>query len=295
MLFEVPYNFNESILTFYKKHAYCISFLFLPPYKDDSINTRTCVETKKKGRCYMPQSREEYEHHLLQIKNSGLRFVVLWQVSNNIISQEQLTYYCSLGTSGFIVANDKNAKIIKDFNSDLLVIGSIVQRLCTNISKKDLSYYDYVLLYYPFNRSLNALKQLAHIKNKIILMPNLLCHIDCPSIHHWFPTKEHPFVQHRDCIALKNTEEYIKKCGFISPEHLYLFDNHVGGYKLQGREYTTELLKHICQIYFKRKSPENILDAMLGNDLSLQLQKNFNSMSLEEYYNIKTKEIIDII
>lgn len=295
MLFEVPYNFNKSLISFYKKHSSFINFLFLPPYKEDSTNTRTYIETKKKGHCYMPQSRDEYEHHLLQIKASGLKFVVLWQIRDSIISQESLIYYYNLGASGFIIGNDLNAKIIKDFNTNLLVIGSLVQRLCANISKKDLRYYDYILLYYPFNRSIDALKQLTHIKDKIILMPNTLCHIDCPSVHHWFPSKKQPFVQKRDCLALKDTEKYVKKSGFISPEHLYLFDNYVGGYKLQGREYTTDLLKHICQIYFKRKSPKNMLDAMLGNDLSLQLQDNLNSMSLEEYYNIKTQEIIDII
>ena len=295
MLFEVPYNFNKSLISFYKQHSSFINFLFLPPYKEDSTNTRTYVETKKKGYCYMPQSRDEYEDHILQIKASGLKFVVLWQVPNNIISQETLNYYYDLGASGFIVANDQNAKIIKDFNANLLVVCSLVQRLCENILKKDLRYYDYILLYYPFNRSIDALKQLTHLKDKIILMPNTLCHIDCPSLHHWFPSKNRPFIQERDCMVLKDIEKYVKKSGFISPEHLYLFDNYVGGYKLQGREYTTELLKHICQIYFKRKSPKKLLDTMLGDDLSSQLQKKIDSMSPEEYYNVNTQKIINIL
>lgn len=293
-LFEVPYNFSISLLNFYKKHSSYISFLYLPPYKDDSINTRTSIETKKKGRCYMPQSREEYEEHLHKINKAGLRYVVLWQDIDNTITHNMLDYYARLDAFGFIIANDKNAKIIKEYNPSLLVICSLVQRLCANVSKKDFCYYDYLLLYYPFNRSLDALKQLQHLKDKIIIMPNTLCNIDCPSIHHWFPPKNKPFVQNRDCMALIDKHNYVKRCGLISPEHLCLFDNYVGGYKLQGREYSTDMLMYICQIYFEREAPTELYD-MLGKDLSFKLQAELNSMSLNEYYNIKTDEIINII
>lgn len=293
--FEVPYNFNESLILFYKKYASYISFLFLPPYKDDAINTRSSIETKKKGRCYMPQSRDEYEYHLRKIVDAGLHYVVLWQLPDSILSSKTLNYYCSLCVSGFVIGNDENAKIIKDFNPQLLVIGSLIQRLCENISKKDLRYYDYVLLYYPFNRSLDAIKQLSHIKNKVVIMPNTFCHIDCPSIHHWFPSKDRPFVLDRDCLVLKDSLGYTKKCGFIFPEHLCLFDNYIGGYKLQGREYTTSFLKQLCEIYFERKSARDFLFPLLEDDMLYALQEEVQRMSPEKYYNVKTQEIIGVI
>ncbi len=294
-LFEVPYNFNETLISFYKKHSSYISYLFLPPYKDDLINTRTSIETKKKGRCYMPQSREEYEYHLRKIKDAGLNFVVLWQVFDNIISLNLLNYYCGLGAAGFIVANDKNAMMVKEYNSDLIVVCSIVQRICSEIRNKEFSCYDQIILYYPFNRSLNALKRLSYIKDKIIIMPNTLCHIECPSIHHWFPSKDQPFVQERDCMVLRDNENYISKCGFVSPEHLHLFDNYVGGYKLQGREYTTDMIKYICQLYFDRKSPKNLLDTLLGSELSTKIHDKIHSMSLDEYYNTKTQDVLQTL
>lgn len=291
-LFEVPYNFSKSLVIFYKKYAKNINFLYLPPYKDDSINTRTSIETKKKGRCYMPQTRSEYENHLKYISQSGLKFVILWQDRVNCIKKDVLDYYCSLGASGFIIANDKNAKIIKEYNPNLIVVASLVQRLSDNILKRDFSYYDYLVLYYNFNRSLDALKALSSIKNKIVLMPNTLCHIDCPSMQHWFPSKDKPFVQRRDCMILKDKGKYLDRCGFISPKHLYLFDDYITGYKLQGREYSTDLLEYICEIYFERKSSKELLSAMLGKDLSLKFQENFSKMSLEKYYNVKTHELI---
>lgn len=48
MLFEVPYNFDEALIPFYKKHASCINFLYLPPYKEDLDNTRTSIQTNIK-------------------------------------------------------------------------------------------------------------------------------------------------------------------------------------------------------------------------------------------------------
>lgn len=286
MLFEVPYNFDEGLIPFYKKYASRINFLYLPPYKDDLDNTRTSIQTNIKGRCYMPLSREEYEHHLCMIVDAKLRFVVLWQVFDNIITNTQLDYYANLGTSGFIVANDKTANAIKKYNPNLLVVSSIIRCLRSNIDPKKLCVYDYVILYYNFNRSLNDLKQLNQIRDKIILMPNTLCNIDCPSMHHWFPSVNHPFVAEKDCCMNINT---ISRSGIILPEFLYLFDNYVGGYKLQGREYSTPTIKYLCHFYFMRTSYAGFLDPFLSKDMAYKLKELINMMSPEEYYNMASQ------
>lgn len=293
VLFEVPYNFTPSLIPFYKRYASLISYLFLPPYRSDCINTRSSIETKKMGRCYMPQSREEYESHLKRIVESGLHFVILWQEPGRIISEDVLNYYCDWGASGFIVADEKNARTIKEYNPQLIVVASLVQRICKNVTRQDFGSYDHIILYYPFNRSLDALKQLDQIKEKIVLMPNTLCHVECPSMHHWFPTR--PFIQERDCPVLKDKERYLENCGFISPEHLYLFDDYVGGYKLQGREYSTDLLKYICQLFFKRESPFDLLEGMLGKEFALEYQSVLERMRLDEYYNVKTSSVLSMI
>ncbi|OWV23693.1 hypothetical protein B7982_04475 [Fibrobacter sp. UWB2] len=282
--FEVPYNFDEELIPFYKEYSNYVNFLFLPPYKDDLINTRTIIQSADKGDCYMPQCRYEYESHLKEIKDAGLRFVVLWQVKDNVISKSMLDYYVNLGAAGFIVANDDNAKIIKKYDDGLLVICSIVQRLCAGMLAKDFSNYDYVVMYYPFNRSLNAIKLLKEIKEKIVIMPNTVCHTDCPAIHHWFPSKDRPFNQDRDCMAIKN----IDRCCFIYPEHLSLFDDFVGGYKLQGREYPTSIIKDVCRAFFTRKTPPSLLEA----NIEEKLQENLCKMTLEEYYNVKTSDVV---
>lgn len=283
--FEVPYNFSKKLLSFYCNNRDRISFLFIPSYKDDYANTRSSIETHRKGSCYMPNTRMEYESHLRAISFSGLKFVILLQMPNAVLTKETIEYYKYLGAVGFIIGNDDNAQIIKEYDSNLLVIASLVQRICHDAFIRDFNYYDYILLYYPFNRGLRALQQLNRIKDKVIIMPNTLCHVNCPSIHHWFPTR--PFKQQRDCPILKD----ITKCGFISPEDLYLFDDFVAGYKIQGREYTTDVIIYICSIYFDRKSSSEFIDAMMGEDLATSFNLNKEKMSLSEYYNINSDEI----
>ena len=151
-LFEVPYNFSKTLLSFYKKNQQNISFLFVPPYMNDSINTRTSIETHRKGSCYMPRTRTEYEEHLNNIVKAGLKFVILWQDPYLSISKDMILYYKELDAAGFIIGNNDSAKIIKDIDANLVVICSLVQRICSQALTRDFKYYDKVLLYYPYNR-----------------------------------------------------------------------------------------------------------------------------------------------
>lgn len=285
--FEVPYNFDMELVLYYKKHFDRINFLYLPPYKEDAINTRSSIQTHKRGHCYMPLDRDEYEKHLRYISDMGLRFVVLWQNRSDIIRFEQLEYYVNLGASGFIIGNDENAKIIKNYNPSLLVICSLVQRLRTNSDlKRDFKYYDYIVLYYTYNRSLSALKDISILKDKLVLMPNTLCSIECPSFHHWFPTKEKPFNARKECYTRLETMD---KCGLIFPEHLYLFDDYVSGYKLQGREYPTEAIKYLCHFYFNGKYMEDFILPFLREDMAAKLFEYAHQTPCDEYYNVKLK------
>lgn len=285
--FEVPYNFDEEILPYYQKNSNFINFLFLPPYYEDSTNTRTKLQSKVKGRSYMPQTREEYEYHLRLIKSRNLRFVVLLQEREKVVSLELLEYYSNFGAAGFIIANDDNARIIKEFDPQLLVVSSIVQRRLKDISKVSLEYYDYCVMFYPFTRSLNALKQLSSIKDKLVIMPNSFCHTDCPGVQHWFAKDLKHFDVERFCPAYND----VSRSTFIYPEHLKLFDEYVGGYKLQGREWRTDYIVTICESYFNRIT----LATLISPSLNDEFRKQQSCVPLEKYYNAKTEEIINII
>lgn len=281
MKFEVPYNFDLQLLEYYKKRKNFISHLFLPPFKDDLCNTRSLIETNIKGKSYMPKSRKEFEYHLNQIRNKDLEIVVLWQDLNKTISKDLLDYYVNLGTTGFIIANDENAKIIKKFNPTLKVIASIVQANFRNILDKDLSCYDYLVLFYPFTRSIESLKSLKSIKNKLILMPNTFCHTNCPGKHHWFANDKNSFNMQRDCPAFNDIEHST----FIFPEHLRLFDNFVGLYKLQGREYTSDEIITSCESYFQRET----LPFLISEEYKQVIERNQKLMGIDNYYNLENQ------
>jgi predicted AAA+ superfamily ATPase len=151
-------------------------------------------------------------------------------------------------------------------------------------------YVDYLcksFLFYPFTRSLNAIKKLSKLKDKLVLMPNTHCHTDCQGIQHWFIEDIRTFEFDKHCPAYNDST----KSTFIYPEHLYLFDNYVGGYKLQGREYSTDTIITICEAYFNRVTLETLLSPYLQEELE-KLHKEY---SLDDYYNFQTKNTISLI
>lgn len=284
--FEVPYNFDFSLIDFYAGHKSMISFVYLPPFKEDAIHTRTVMENSNKGSLgYMPDSRAEYTEHLSYIQNKGLEFYVLWQ-DNKMIEPDVIRFYQDLGARGFVVGNDKNASLIRKYDKSLRLIASITMKLTFyDILNKDFSDYESVILFFPFTRALNAIKKLSHIKEKLIVMPNTICYTDCYAVHHWFP-KNNELQPLDRCLARENLD----KCCFIYPEHLYLFDDYVGGYKLQGREYPTlEIIKN-AEAYFSRNGYDKFIEPAVDK----KLNKMIAEKGLEEYYNTKSDDVISV-
>lgn len=281
--FEVPYNFDSSLVDFYTRYRSIISFIYLPPFKADAINARTLIENPNKGAIgYMPDTRDEYIEHLIYIQQKGLECYILWQ-DNKSIEPENIRFYQNFGVNGFVVGNEQNASIIKTVDKNLRLIASITMKLTFNdLLYRDFSYFDGIVLFFPFTRSLNAIKKLSHIKEKLVLMPNTICYTDCAAIHHWFPKNNELRPEDR-CMAWDN----IDKCCLIYPEHLCMFDDYVGGYKLQGRDYPTfEIIKN-AEAYFYRSSSNNFLDSYIDE----QLKKLISEQGLLAYYNIKSNEI----
>ncbi|HOJ64359.1 MAG TPA: hypothetical protein PLE45_08055 [Spirochaetota bacterium] len=281
--FEVQYNFDYKLIDIYQDYKNYISYIYLPPYREDSINSRTVIEsTDKNDPLYAPQSRMEYNDHIKYINNAGFNILLLWQDKNNFISEKTIENYTNLGINGFIVANDENAKIIKKYDKNIITVASIVQRLSFNKLKiGDFSYYDYIVLFFPFTRGLDAIKQLSHLKDK--LMPNKICYTECNGVRHWFATKES--IKELNCSKLAN----IENCNLIDPTHLYLFDEFVAGYKLQGREYRTEHIKYNLYLYSKRKP---ITKKFQGKYIYKAYKEKINNVDLNVYYNKTTEDIL---
>ena len=283
--FEVPYNFDFSLIDFYADHGSMISFIYLPPFKSDAINTRTIIENPNKGSLgYMPVTREEYTEHLMSVNQKGLKFRVLWQDNKNI-EHETIRFYMDHGSAGFVVGSEKNASAIKKYDKNISLTASITMRLTSNdLLNRDFSNFDSIVLFFPFTRSLDAIKKLSHIKDKLILMPNTVCWTDCPAVHHWFP-KNNELREEDRCLSRSNVD----KCCFIYPGHLYLFDSYVAGYKLQGREYPTFEIIANAEAFFTRSSDTGFLEPFFDARLRSMLAEK----GLSEFYSIKSDELIN--
>lgn len=282
--FEAPYNFDFSLTDYYSQHLHSISFVYLPPYKEDAINTRTIYENSKKGSIgYTPNSRREYIKHLSYFKKNKIDFCILWQ-DKKPIKHETIKFYQDFGVTGFVVADDTNASVIKSYNEDFLLISSITRKLTYNdLLCKDFLNYDYIVLFFPFTRAIEALKSLNSLKEKLVIMPNTICFTDCFATHHWFPVREK--LKHDSiCYGPDNMD----KCCFIYPEYLYLFDDFIGGYKLQGREYTTNDIMKNAASFFNRCSSENLIEP----ETDFDLKRRISEMNAYNYYNLKSNDVM---
>lgn len=225
--FEVPFNHTEELLQFLEKNnkklLRYVKHILVAPYYLDYVSTRH-KEAKK------PLSRQDYERQVQRLQNAGYTISLLFNMPETV-ETTIIEYYIKLDISTFIVNNDELAKTLKQLG--LITIASITKRLQLNdIKNRDLSMYDYIVLDYTFNASLNRIKQLPPT-HKYILMVNTFCDYTCDFYTHWreLPGWKCPRVQNQD-----------RNVTVIDPHHYDKFDDYISIYKLEGREYTTKMI-----------------------------------------------------
>lgn len=281
--FEIPYNFDPKIIDFIIDNNYSdyISEIYVAPFIDDYAGAkRYYCNPGHTEISSQPKERIEYEKHLKKILDSGLRLSILFQNQEHLLTEDMLRYYVDLGATTFVVNNDETAKLIKAFNPQLKVIASITKKLSfSDFHHKDLSMYDEFVLYFPFNRALDRIKELPP-QYKYILLVNCGCGYTCPGTHHWFAGCD------------EDGKELVKGPGCVSglfdqiivvlPTNLEIFDPYISGYKLQGREYSTpELLMDIKQ-YIKREMFNPFIQ-----DINTDIEKKYDIIT---HYNVALED-----
>lgn len=271
--YELPFNFDLNLLNFIDDNIDkdWIEFLFLSPFKDDSSNARSHVEgvAKSNWTYTVPNSRDDYTNFIKEIQKHGIKPAILFQEDTPIASNI-LDYYLKLGIDSFIVNSDELAKNIKKIDSKLKVIASITKILSAkDLWENDYSMYDKIVLHFPFNRALCKLKELPSFY-KYTLLANSYCVYNCKSAKdHWSSTKE--TSSKVPCLKNINKDDLI----YIPPEYIYMFEPYVDSFKIQGREYPTNVLSEEIYCYYKKI--HNPLAGAIYNRLS-----PFNSY---EYFN----------
>ena len=101
------------------------------------------------------------------------------------------------------------------------IIGSITMKINPqDLEKKEYEIFDGFVLWFPYNRQINIIKQLPK-KYKYTLLVNCDCSIHCNGTHHWFATKEEECnIQCPNKYYKFNWDDIIR----INPRDLSIFE-----------------------------------------------------------------------
>lgn len=235
---EVPYNFDIEYLKLLDKLELLdkyIDFIYTSPYIDD-------YKTVVRGSSYFANelSRDEYEFHMNQMKKYAHgKMQLLLQNRNYIMPVDLLQYYINLGFTAFCCGSPQQAKLIKEYDSSLTTIASIVLHADKEkLISPDWDCFDYVVLDFKFGRDLERIKNLP--KRKYMILANSFCNVACDGDRHWFLNSINDYVQ---CPGkyTANPKDF-KDCILIRPMDLKFFNNYISVYKIQDRAWTTERL-----------------------------------------------------
>ena len=176
--FEFPYNFDKKLLYILQTFTTGddINCIYLPPYlKDYQTILRTAEQADQLDR----MSRQEYEEHLNFINSLfPNKIQILLQKADILLNAELVKYYISLGVKNFCVASIEQAKIIKQIDSTINIVGSIAMQITQEKIKNNLQefslYFDSFVLPFSASRKLLELKKFPRNFNYILLI-NSLC------------------------------------------------------------------------------------------------------------------------
>lgn len=240
--FEIPYNFDINLiqtLKIFDPIGETIDCIYIPPYQKDYI---TILRSGEQAEYLDNLSRDEYEYHISIInKLYPNKLQLLLQKESIIMPEDQIKYYLSLGFKNFCVASVEQAKIIKNINSNIKIVGSIAMNINLNKIIKNNSiykeYFDYFVLPFNFCKDIEQIKKMP--KNyKYILLINAYCNTSCNGIHHWFSNYKNeeikcPGILHKNNLKWKENTR-------IRPMDLAIFEPYISVFKIQDRGWPTQ-------------------------------------------------------
>lgn len=250
---ELPYNFDPSLI------EWCSSRLersevknfYLPPMHKDHISAKRYHNAQNGSSKYGISVLDVIDEagYIKHIKDIAEYFNVasLFQHPYQKVPMSTIDRYVSYGVTSFMVSQDNLAYDIKEKYGDAIDVTASICRKTSmyEILNVDLTMYDNIVLYFPFNRSLDTISKLNDKYNYTMLV-NCGCNINCPGHHHWFANKvqEMDLADDYSCGAREGNEMH------VDCRDLYLFSDKITTFKLQGREFaTSEVMKDINNYY----------------------------------------------
>ena len=192
--FEFPYNFDKELIKCLRvldPLGITIDCIYMPPYLADYKTFFRNPESKQQ---IESMTRFEYEDHIKFINSMFPgKIQILLQKKELLLPKNKINYYLSFGITKFCVASIEQAKIIKDINPNVSIVGSI--SMAINKEKIEQDFDEYKKYFNSFVLPFSACRCLHEIKDlpqdfSYILLVNGYCNVNCKGIHHWSSTYE---------------------------------------------------------------------------------------------------------
>ena len=236
--FEIPYNFDPYYVDTLKNcnliNDY-IKYIYIAPFKDDYT---TIIRHDVYGAKFL--TREEYVKHMQKIRyyfNGKMQ--LLLQKKDKLMPLETLKWYIDIGFTAFCCGNVEQAKMIKNYDPSLTVIGSIVLHVTNQdiLENKDYqNFFDVFVLDFSYGRSLTKIKNMPDTK-KYMILANSTCHVNCDGDHHWNVTKE--FAKIHCPGRYPREHQNFNDTVLIRPMDLHFFEPYIDTFKMQDRSWPT--------------------------------------------------------
>lgn len=246
--YELPYNFDKDLIKGYQMIGIPVSSIFciyVPPFYQDY---KSILRGKPEDDIIPKLSYEVYLDHIQYINSiyPNKLQLLLQRTDGTIMPSVLIKKYIGLGFKNFCVGSLEQAKIIKEIDSSLTVVGSIAmhityQNIIQNISEYQ-KYFNSFVLDFKYNKNFLSIKLLP--KNfSYILLVNSQCNIHCDGDHHWWGKSNNfcPGIFGRDV-------DFYNSC-VIRPMDLDLFDPYISVYKIQDRGWDTSMILREVILY----------------------------------------------
>ncbi len=236
--FEIPYNFDKTLIDFLNIYNINIHSIYLPPFQNHYITTRHFYRNLK---ATFPTTLVDYEEHIKFIIKNNYSPMLLLQRRDKILPSTLIQYYINIGINKFCVGSIEQAKIIKEISQEIEIIGSITMQ----INKEKIlnnNYNDFTgfVLFFPFNRDIQKIKELPR-QFTYTLLVNSGCNIFCDGLTHW-SVNSIPEEQNIMAKCPRRKDATFKHNIYIPNIDIPYFEPYINYIKLQGREYSTQQL-----------------------------------------------------
>ena len=232
--------------------------IYLPPLRDEYLTAKnfTKIIPYRVGQPiqptnisifdYIPSQEYFYFKHIAKINEAFPNKVcLLLQHTKELMDIYTLEKYVNAGISKFCVGSINQAKIIKKKWPNAEITGSITMKVMPDDLINNLEiykkYFNNFVLWFPYNKNFDLLKQLPKDFNYSILV-NCTCSNTCPGFH-WLAESEQQELNYcKTCNCKKDGYNLDNDSIYIRPYNLKLYNDYVDFYKFQGREHSTPLI-----------------------------------------------------